>query len=621
MNYLFKFLLCIIFFATNVSFVVAQTNKEVDSLLKRLDVEQMDSSRQKIYNRIGRAYMYNNAKKAIIYFTQALELAKKTNNDLQTANNYYSIGYCNLQIGDFDKSLDNYFSSTKLYEKINDEGRLVNALMSIGNVYFKNSSLSKSNEYYDKCEVLIKKLKDSTQLGYLYAERGLVYDQLKKYDTAIIYLQNALQISKAIGDEVFTGDLYSNMGLTYKHLKNEAKALQYFDSVKIYYKKVTDLPLDNTAALFNNIGATYAQIANYTAAKDAFTKSIEYGIATGNRSIEMENYLNLSDMYGNMKNYEQQAVFLKKYYNLKDSLFTTDSKNQLTQLEADYQIEKKNGQLEKEKLKTIKQENQRNIFIVLALTSLSVLGGLFYFYRRIKQSNIAINTQKDELQKLNQVKDRLFSILSHDLRNPLVTLQSYLTLSDHATITPEKKELYKQQTHQAVTQTSNMLDNLLVWATMQIKNTTPALLPINVADCVEDAISAVKAQSTQKSIEFVTQIEVNSVVSEYNILLIALRNILTNAVKYSPANSRIWVNAGIKNEKKYIAIIDEGVGLSQEQINDLLNNEVATTIGTQGEKGSGLGLFLVKELLQKTNALLHIESEKDKGSTFSIIFS
>jgi signal transduction histidine kinase len=306
-------------------------------------------------------------------------------------------------------------------------------------------------------------------------------------------------------------------------------------------------------------------------------------------------------------------------------LYNTDTKNKITELEADYQIEKKNISLVKQEAETNKQKNQRNIFILIALGTAILLGTLAFFYRRIKQNNallqqknIQINKQKNELQTLNHVKDRLFSIISHDLRNPLVTLKSYLTLSDNHTLTEEKKEAFKKQTNQAVSQTSSMLDNLLVWANMQIKNTNPAITTIELEDCIDDAIGAARAQATQKNISFIKNIEVANAASDFTILEIALRNIITNAVKYSNATSEIKISTNKNNDYTFISIKDEGVGMTKEKIEELLHSDIESTTGTQGEKGSGLGLFLVKEVLQKINANLVIESEVRKGSNFII---
>jgi len=129
----------------------------------------------------------------------------------------------------------------------------------------------------------------------------------------------------------------------------------------------------------------------------------------------------------------------------------------------------------------------------------------------------------------------------------------------------------------------------------------------------------VQSQAMQKQLSIHQQINVAVALSDYGILSIALRNLLTNAIKFSAVNKSIYVTSINNNGKVAITVRDEGIGLSQQQVAEILNRQNNSTNGTEGEKGSGLGLFLVIELLQKINAILQIESEPDSGSSFTIL--
>lgn len=604
----------------------SQATRRVDSLLKSLDAETVDSNRVRTLARIGSYYIDNNPSKAVTYFEQAAELAQQINAPFRQANAYYDIGFCYLLKGDFDQSLSYYLQSAKIFTQINDKGRLADTYMSIGNVFFQNKNIPKADEYYANAEAVVLQTKDSMQLSILYNERGIVYDQLKQYDTALVYLHKGLDIAKRIQNNDMVANGLSNIGLTLKHQNNTAQALRYFDSTMQLYMGMPEAPQDFMAGVYNNIGATQAQAKNYPAAIAAFNKSVDFSQQAGMRNIELENYRNMADMYGDMKNYQQQSHYLIKYHALKDSIFTNDNKNHLTQLEADYQLEKKNVSLAKQADETNRQKSQRNIFIVIAIGAVLLVAALGFFYRRIKQKNVLledknqqINQQKDELQALNHVKDRLFSIISHDLRNPLATLKSYLSLTADPNMPAAQREGFRQKTMLSVSQTSHMLDNLLAWANMQLKNTRPSITPISLRDCIEDALGAVAAQASEKQVQVQQDIQTETAMAEHQIVEIALRNLITNAVKFSQPGGNITVKTVAQDQQVRISVQDEGVGMSPQQLSDLLSNSAETTSGTKGEKGSGLGLFLVRELLQKIEGELQIASEQGKGSSFTIV--
>ncbi|RYY68565.1 MAG: tetratricopeptide repeat protein [Chitinophagaceae bacterium] len=603
----------------------SQTNKTLDSLLTEADKPLPDSLKLKVYNEIGFIYTDNNAGKAIDYFLKVNELAKKTSNRLAEANSHYDLGFAYFLQANYERSLQNYIAAAKIYETLKDNKRLSNAYMSIGNLYFENNNIAKAAEYYKLAEVIVLKLNDDIRLANVYNSWGNAHDKAKSYDSALLYLNKAYKIYVEKGDLFSMINILSNLGLTYKHLNRTDEALANFEDIrKRIYKQ--DLPKDLLAMLYNNIASTYSQAKKYPQAIAAFDTSITYSKEGNVSYVLMENYSNLSDMYAAMNNHEQEAGYLRKFYHLKDSLFSADNKNQLTQLDADYQLEKKNSELAKTEAEVVKRKSQRNVLLIIAIAAAVLLTGLGFFYSRIRkknvkleEQNITINKQNLELQTLNSVKDRLFSIISHDLRNPLVTLQSYLALSDNPLLPAEKKEQYRLQTSNAVSQTSNMLDNLLAWANMQIKNTKASITPIDVDELVSDTRSGAEAQASQKQVLIHEDLSISTIPGDYNILSIALRNLLTNAIKFSDKEGNIWINAQRSPDAIVLSVKDEGVGMSPDQLLELQTKQQSSSAGTAGEKGTGLGLYLVQELLQKINARLEVKSEKGQGSTFSIV--
>lgn len=603
----------------------AQNKKYIDSLLTEIDKRPHDSVLVKLYDEIGQVTSENNPTKAIEYFEKGKEIAKRAKLDIPYANFWYSIGFNYRIKSKYDQAIYAYQQSLPVYEALKDSFRLGNALMSIETTYFELNDLVKAEEYLAKATPYIFGENYGPQLADYYSAKAVIKSKQTAYDSALYYYQKVIELNKSFDDPIGQSIVMMNKGLTLKKMGQYDKALQLFDSSIAVVKNIDQLAQLN-ASIQNNIGATYAVMGNTAKALTAFNNSIQIARDAGLLKNEMENYRNMADMFLKQGDFKNHSLNLQKYYAIKDSIFTIDSKNQITQLEADYEISKKDNELLVKETEVTKNKSQRNVFIILSATALAILLALGYFYTRIKKANkllneknILINEQKNELLTLNRVKDRLFSIISHDLRQPLQTLKSFLILSDNKDVAEEKKREFKILTFNAVLNTSDMLDNLLAWANIQLKNSTPPITTISIEDSIWDVTEGVKPQTIQKNIAVVQNIQAPIAKGNYDILQIAVRNVVTNAIKFSPAGSTITISSFKDKDKVFLTVTDQGIGMTAEQIAQIEAKEISSTKGTAGERGSGLGLFLVKELLEKINGSITISSEVGKGSVFSIV--
>lgn len=607
-------------------FLIGQPTQKLDSLFKLLKESKVDTIQLRLHHEIGNIYSDNNPNKALAYYDKALTMGKQLNESHDIANAYYSIGYCYLLKRDWEKSIENYLEAATLYEKLDYPDNMANTYMSLISVYSEMNNFGKVKEYIQKSESGLIQSKDTFQRCSLYSQIGSMYSRIGEQDSAIKYLFKGLLLARSSSDTYQEIVHLSNLSLVYKKLFKTELALAYCDSVERLINGKEEYVIEQ-AANYNNKACIYTQTKNYQAALPYFQKSISLGKKIGQIGIEMENYKNLSDMYEAMGNYKDYAFYSKKYYQIKDSLFTIDTKNQINQLETDYIVEKKDNELLKKDVSIQQQKNQRNILLLIALGTLSLLALALYFNKRVQQKkkeveeqNKLIRKQKEELENLNQVKDRLFSVISHDLRNPLTSLQSYLMLSDNESLSADKRILFKNQSIQAVAQTGNLLDNLLTWAKMQLQNSTPILKPIVVHNIVQDVVDLLKPQADQKEIKFSIHLEPVRILADYEIVSIALRNIITNAVKFSPAQGEIRIHGELKDSKYQLRISDQGPGIRAQLIDNIMqSNQISSAKGSMGETGSGLGLYLVKQVLDRINIPLGIESEEGKGSTFSLL--
>ncbi len=594
--------------------MLSQSSTNIDSLLHLLDESKVDTNQLQINREIAKYYYDINTNKSIEYYQRSKELAEKLGNKRIVAVSNYSLGIGYSATGNFDKAIEHLLLAARYFEENNFSRNISITYTDIANLFAKFQKYEKAYEYFAKAENYLLILKDTFEMGYLYTGISSLFYLQGKFDSAITYNRKIMTLTAPLEDKSFMQTAYSNIGLLYKKKKEYEKALKYTDTA-FHLAESNEILL---STLYNNYGCIYTEMHKFPQAEKALRQSLDLSRLTNSVNTELENYKNLAELFELKGDYKNQNEYLKKYFNLKDSLFSAENKIQFNQLESDYQLENKDKLIFKSNLETTKQKNARNVFLLISLFTLGLLSLLFFYYKKLKFKNKIVEQQKHELITLNQVKDRLFSIISHDLRNPLITLKSYLMLSDNESISQDKKILFKNQTMSAVSQTSDLLDNLLTWANLQIKNSSPNIVPISIQECVSDVDSILEYQAKQKNITIIQKIDPINIPADMDILSIALRNLITNAIKYSFKDSNIIIESIQHKDYIHLIVEDHGQGISSEKLSFIQRGENDSTTGTSGEKGTGLGLYLVKEMLKKINAQLLIESELNQGSKFII---
>jgi signal transduction histidine kinase len=235
----------------------------------------------------------------------------------------------------------------------------------------------------------------------------------------------------------------------------------------------------------------------------------------------------------------------------------------------------------------------------------------------------SVITKTAELNELNASKDKFFSIIAHDLKNPFNTIIGFsemmkesIKLNDSATFYE-----YADMINTSAVQTLRLLENLLAWANSQQKKIAYTPVPINLSELVTDEFIMVDEMATGKNIEIKSYInDTITVLGDKNMIRTILRNLITNAVKFTHKNGKVEVNAITRNNQLEIAVSDNGIGMTQETAAKLFKIDAnLSTLGTENEKGTGLGLFLCKEFVEKHGGKIWVESQEGKGSTFKFL--
>ena len=242
----------------------------------------------------------------------------------------------------------------------------------------------------------------------------------------------------------------------------------------------------------------------------------------------------------------------------------------------------------------------------------------------LEERNQRINHQNDELKKLNATKDKFFAIIAHDLKNPLSSFMSSSgLLSYHFSRLDEEEKLnLANSIYESGKRLRTLLENLLEWSMTQTggMTVTPKELPLN--ELVNSNISLFELRANDKKIRLENKIQENiNIFADENMALSVIRNLISNAIKFTPEKGNIYINAEVKNNFAEISVIDNGVGIKDEVMKKLFRLEDKhSSEGTNKEKGTGLGLILCKEFVEKNGGDIKVKSKENEGTkiTFTL---
>ncbi len=259
-----------------------------------------------------------------------------------------------------------------------------------------------------------------------------------------------------------------------------------------------------------------------------------------------------------------------------------------------------------------------DVYACYTMVVILMATGILYTRIAYNKQRMVLQTEALALEKLNSEKNKLFSIISHDLRAPIGSIKQYFSFLKDNSLTDEEKQLIENGLIKSTDEAYELLDNLLVWAKTQLGGSKPFIAHLNVSKTLESIVSQVETAAEQKGIRLITQIGNVGVAADKNMLQLVIRNLLLNAIKFSVSGDVIDFIVYVKEDQAIFKIEDSGIGISEELKKAIFSLDVKSNLGTQREKGTGLGLVLCKEYTQLQNGKIWFESELGIGSTFFV---
>lgn len=237
----------------------------------------------------------------------------------------------------------------------------------------------------------------------------------------------------------------------------------------------------------------------------------------------------------------------------------------------------------------------------------------------IEDQHQYILAQNEQLEHINSEKNKLMSIIAHDLRGPLSNIQNYLELVSEYGLDKDEREVVESDLLRVTQSTLNMLSKLLIWSKSQMDGVVVKLGDLNLYETLKNTLEMERILATKKDINLTYEVDATiSIVADSDMLQLVIRNIVSNAIKFTPANGRVDVSTKLINNECRISIADNGRGIPYDQQAEMFTLKARSTFGTANEKGVGLGLILCKEFTEQQGGRIDFESIPGKGSTFYI---
>jgi signal transduction histidine kinase len=549
-----------------------------------------------------------------------------------------------------------------------DEILILNLL---ADCYFRLANYAKAVENASQSIRLNSPVKDSLNLGSSYRILGNTHTfGLKQYDEALRYQLIALEIFQNIGDKKMIAAQYGSItwiyGITDTNTKegmamategiqiaqeiNDQQLLSYnynskgilFNKLKMYDSAIYLLKKSNEFAAkvkdkvvhaYNKtlIGDSYLQKGDVGNAMNYFKEAAKEAEILEAREVKKDAYLGIANCYEALGNNLLAFNYFKEYAALKDTLLNSEVSQKVIYYKNQSENERQQAvisQLEVEKTAAFKEKQLMLILFVLGTSLMVVILSfiLFINYQRKRANNQLlklnneINSQNIKLEVLNKTKDKLFSIIGHDLKGPIGNLQVMLDLFNSKIISVDDLNALLSKLNISVGGLHEMLENLLEWSQGQMQGFKIQSEEIKLKELAEKTLSFYQSWASEKGITISAEFPdgLNAVADKNHVLLI-MRNLVNNAIKYTDSGGSITITGKADNQLVHIIIKDTGVGMTQDQMDDIFEfRKSASMAGTEGEKGTGFGLALCKEMAEANGGSIEVTSELGKGSEFVV---
>ena len=585
----------------------SQSARVLDSLM-HIYKSGNDTTQNLVLSEIAKQYYRNIPDTSLALARQAATWAEKNKYEKGKARAYNIMGLALLVQGGYDEANEYFQKSIPLFISSGDQKGLGFVYNNIGLLYYYQGENEPALESFQKALTIQRTISHDEGTALSLNNIGLVYEASGKVEEALKNYQEALLLNQKVGVKFGIAQSYTNIGFASMQLKEYTKALEALHFAKRIQREINDQ---------SSLVSSYMGLAEVHNKLNQREQSIKYAgdaLALSQKIKSAYDAIDASKLmyriYKENHMPEDALRYFELHKKLTDSIFRVEKTKAIATLQSKIELEKKQKEVELLKVEKGLQSMVTGIVLVVLLCAAGFTYWLFHNRKKLQ-------IQSEKLDKSNKVKDKIFSIVSHDLRSPLAALKSMFALIEGKNMTAEEFRQFIPDLTRRLTHASDVTEELLLWSRNQLERLELKPTEVDVNSLFKKEADRFKQTAEEKGIVITTNGEAAiKAKADVDTIQTVLRNLVSNAIKFCNSGGSVTLHA--VNEGPYVklSVSDTGTGIRPEDIPKIFSNQVFTTQGTAGESGTGLGLMLCKEFVEKNGGKLGVESTWGKGSSF-----
>ena len=549
-------------------------------------------------------FNHNDFQHVVQYSEVGIEHYDKIGDLFNEAGCIMTLANAYQRLGQLDKAIECYNRCSELMDEIGGEMAAVNkryVMNNIAEIHLAMNEYDVAEEIYGKCIEMLGEIDAS--------------DTVSMLDLATYY-QNLAEVHIAQNKDDAVGYAEQSLELSRKYLDTPHKVINRLMTLSKAYERLgrdkeSQRLLDEALQLAEDYNETYLQAVIHLQ-KGEYSQAI--AMAEENHYDELlQEALKDAYRYERERNPKLALEYYEQSIAMRDSVFNETQQ----QLIRDYQV--RYATAEKEHALALEQEKSKRNRLYIIVLSIVVILLIVITLIWIRLAKVR-KTRNEELTHLNKTKDRLLSIVSHDVKTPVGAMCQVLRgITDgYDGIADTDKRAQLMILRSSSEALHDRMDNIIQWVKQELASSTTTRIIFSINELVDECIKTQETSITMKSLK------VNNEVPKYimgfddiNVVRLVIQNLLGNAVKFSYPNGEITIKTELKDDRVWVSVADNGMGISEAKLEKIFNYMTSSDKGTGGETGTGIGLFVSKQFIDKIGGKMTIESKKGVGTTVS----